>query len=312
MLKYVGKRLLWMIPVILGVAIFIFSILYFVPGDPAAMILGKEATDEEIADLRHIMKLDRPYIVQLGDFLYKTFIKFDFDESYFTGIPVMDELVVRLPRTLILGFSSMILTMLIGIPLGIIAAVHQNGMGDRICMVIALLGVSFPGFWLALLLVILFSLKLGWLPATGIDSWMSYILPVTATTINGLGGQARLSRSAMLEVIRSDYVVTARSKGLTENEVIYKHALPNALLPIITVAGSRLAHIFGGSVVIETVFSIPGVGTYMINAVNNRDYPIVRGSVLFLAIVFSLCMLLVDVAYGFVDPRIKARYANKQ
>lgn len=144
MLKYVGKRLLWMIPVILGVAIFIFSILYFVPGDPAAMILGKEATDEEIADLRHIMKLDRPYIVQLGDFLYKTFIKFDFDESYFTGIPVMDELVVRLPRTLILGFSSMILTMLIGIPLGIIAAVHQNGMGDRICMVIALLGVSFP------------------------------------------------------------------------------------------------------------------------------------------------------------------------
>lgn len=312
MLRYVGRRLLWMIPVILGVAIFIFSILYFVPGDPASLILGKEATVEEIADLRHIMKLDQPYIIQLGDFLYKTFIKFDLGNSYFTGIPVIDELKVRVPRSMTLGFASMITTMAIGIPLGIYAAVHRGQLGDSICMVIALIGVSFPGFWMALMLVILFSLKLGWLPATGIGGFKYYILPVLSSTINGIGGQARLSRSAMLEVIRSDYITTARSKGLTENEIIYKHALPNAMLPIITVAGSHLAHIFGGSVIIETVFSIPAVGTYMINAVNNRDYPIVRASVLMLAIIFSLCMLLVDVAYAYVDPRIKARYAGQK
>ncbi len=311
MLRYIFKRLLWMIPVVIGVAIFIFSILYFVPGDPAAMILGKEATDDEINDLRDVMGLNDPYIVQLGRFLFKTFIKFDFGESYFTGIPVIDELKMRLPRTMILGFASMIFTMLIGIPMGIYAAVHQNSIGDSFVMVVALLGVSFPGFWMALMLVIIFSLKLGWLPATGIGGPQYYILPVLASTIGGLGGQARLSRSAMLEVIRSDFVVTARSKGLTEREVIYGHALPNAMLPIITVAGSRLAHIFGGSVIIETVFSIPGVGTYMINAVNNRDYPIVQASVLFLAVIFSMCMLVVDIAYAFVDPRIKARYAGK-
>lgn len=299
-----------MIPVILGVAIFIFSILYFVPGDPAQIILGNDADADEVAALREAMGLDEPYLVQLFKFLSDTFLHGDLGESYFTRIPVMKELVSRIPRTLILGLSSMVLTMLIGIPLGIMAAVHQNQFADRLCMFIALVGVSMPGFWLALMLVILFSLKLGWLPATGIGGVQYYILPVLSQTIGGLGGQARMSRSSMLEVTRSDYVVTARAKGLTENEVIYKHALPNAIMPIITVAGSRLAHIFGGSVIVETVFSIPGVGSYMIDAINKRDYPIVRGSVLFLAIVFSLCMLLVDLAYGFVDPRIKAQYSS--
>ncbi len=310
MLRYILKRLLWMIPVILGVAIFIFSILYFVPGDPAEIMLGTDATPEEVAAMRAVMGLDQPYIVQLFRFLTDTFLRGDMGESYFTHIPVMKELMNRTPRTLILGFSSMILTMLIGIPLGIVAATHQNQLADRFCMVIALVGVSMPGFWLALMLVILFSLKLGWLPATGVGGPQYYILPVLSSTIGGLGGQARMSRSSMLEVIRSDYVTTARAKGLTEREVIYKHALPNAMMPIITVAGGRLAHIFGGSVIIETVFSIPGVGGYMIDAINKRDYPIVRGSVLYLAIIFSLCMLLVDIAYGFIDPRIKARYAN--
>lgn len=310
MLKYILKRLLWMIPVILGVAIFIFSILYFVPGDPAEIMLGTDATPEEVAAMRAFLGLDKPYIVQLFRFLTDTFLRLDLGESYFTHIPVMQELMARTPRTLILGFSSMILTMVIGIPLGIVAATHQNQLADRFCMVIALIGVSMPGFWLALMLVILFSLKLGWLPATGVGGPQYYILPVLSSTIGGLGGQARMSRSSMLEVIRSDYVTTARAKGLTEHEVIYKHALPNAMMPIITVAGGRLAHIFGGSVIIETVFSIPGVGGYMIDAINKRDYPIVRGSVLYLAIIFSLCMLLVDIAYGFIDPRIKARYTS--
>lgn len=311
MLKYVGKRLLWMIPVILGVAIFIFSILYFVPGDPASIILGMEASEEELADMRHFMGLDQPYIVQLGDFLVDTFVRFDFGESYFTKVPVWNELRNRLPLSVSTGFIAMTMTMLIGVPLGIYAAVHQNQMGDRVVMAVSLLGACLPGFWVGLMLVIVFSLNLGWFPATGIGTWKHYVLPITSNTIGGLGGQARLSRSAMLEVIRSDYVTTARSKGLTENEVIYKHALPNALLPIVTVAGSRLAGIFGGGVITETVFSLPGVGSYMINGVNNRDYPVVRASVLFLAIVFSLCMLLVDIAYAYIDPQIKARYTGK-
>jgi peptide/nickel transport system permease protein len=310
MSKYILKRLLWMIPVIIGVAIFIFSILYFVPGDPAQIILGQTATADEISQLRTEMGLDQPYFVQLGRFLYNTFFKFDLGFSYFTHIPVTQELINRIPRTLALGLSTMILTMLIGIPLGIMAAVHQNQLADRICMIVALFGVSLPGFWVALMLVIFFSLKLGWLPATGIGGIEFFILPVISQTFSGIGGQARMSRSSMLEVIRSDYVVTARSKGLDENEVIYKHALPNALMPIITVAGSSLAMIFGGSVITETIFSIPGVGSYMINAINSRDYPVVCGSVLFLAIVFSLCMLLVDITYGLVDPRIKAQFIS--
>jgi peptide/nickel transport system permease protein len=301
-----------MIPVIIGVAIFIFSILYFVPGDPAQIILGQYATTAEINYLRSEMGLDRPYIVQLGQFLYDTFLRFDLGESYFTRISITRELISRIPRTLGLGFSTMALTILVGIPLGIMAAVHQNRFSDRLCMVIALLGVSLPGFWLALMLVIVFSLRLGWLPATGIGGIEYYVLPVISQTFYGIGGQARMSRSSMLEVIRSDYVVTARSKGLTEMEVTYKHALPNALMPIITVVGSRLAIVFGGSVITETIFSIPGVGSYMIGAINIRDYPVVRGSVLFLAIVFSISMLMVDIAYGLIDPRIKAQYSSKK
>ena len=307
--RYIRNRLLWMIPVLIGVAVMIFSIMYFVPGDPAAIILGKEAEEWEILALRQQMGLEDPFLVQLGRFLWDA-LHLNFGESYFTGIPVIKEIAARMPRTTMLGFLSMFFTMLVGVPLGIYAATHRGQLGDSLVMALALVGVSFPAFWMALMLVLVFSLRLHWFPATGIGSWKNYVLPVLASTISGVGTQARLARSSMLEVIRSDYITTARSKGLKEREVIYKHALPNALLPILTSAGSRLAHIFGGSTIIETVFSIPGIGTYMINAVNNRDYPIVRASVLVLAILFSLVMLLVDLAYAFVDPRIKARYAG--
>lgn len=309
--RYILRRLLWMIPVILGVAIFIFTIMYWVPGDPAQLILGENGTPETIAALRENMGLNDPYVIQLGRFLKKTFIDWDFGESYFTRLSVGEELMSRLPRTIALGVSSMVLTLLVGTPLGIMAAVYQNRLPDRICMLIALIGVSMPTFWLALMLVILFSVNLGWLPAQGITGFSSYILPVVSLSFAGWGSQARLSRSAMLEVIRSDYVTTAKAKGLTQREVIFKHALRNALIPIITSAGGQLASVFGGSAVIENVFSIPGVGNYMIQAINNRDYPVVEGAVIFLAIVFAICMLLVDLGYAFVDPRIKAQYAGK-
>lgn len=310
MKKYVIKRLLWMIPVILGVTIAIFTIMHFVPGDPAVIILGSEATEAELQSKREALGLTQPFFVQLASYMKSVFLHMDFGTSYITNNSITNELLARLPRTALVGFVSMVLMLLIGIPLGITAAVHQNGFGDRICMIIALAGVSVPSFWLGLLLVIVFALKLGWLPASGIGGFQFYVLPCLASAFGGIAGLARQSRSSMLEVIRSDYVTTARSKGLSERSVIYGHALPNALIPIITVAGSHLAHIFGGSVVIENVFSIPGIGSYMVTAVNNRDYTVVTGSVIFLAVVFSLVMLLVDVIYAFVDPRIKAQYVN--
>ena len=309
--RYVLKRLLWMIPVILGVTILIFSIMYIVPGDPAQIIAGDYATEAELEELREEMGLNDPYIVQLGRYMYNVFVKLDFGDSYSTGKPVMAELLVRLPRTMIVGFTAMILSITVGVPLGVIAAVYRNGWGDRISMIIALLGISIPQFWNALMMVILFSVKLDWLPAQGIERWTCYIMPSIALCFGGLAGQARQARSSMLEVIRADYVVTARSKGLTEREVIVKHALPNALMPIITLAGSQLAHIFGGAVAIETVFSIPGIGSYLVTAVNKRDYTVIQGSVILLAVIFSLVMLLVDLVYGFIDPRIKAQFAGK-
>lgn len=297
-----------MIPVILGVTIVIFSIMHFVPGDPAVIILGTEATEAELQAKREQLGLTQPFMLQMGNYMKNVFLRFDFGNSYITNNSITKELLSRLPRTALVGFVSMVLMLIVGIPLGITAAVHQNGFGDRICMVIALIGVSVPSFWLGLLLVITFALKLGWLPASGIGGFQYYVLPCIASAFGGIASLARQSRSSMLEVIRSDYVVTARAKGLSERKVIYGHALPNALIPIITVAGSHLAHIFGGSVVIENVFSIPGIGSYMVQAVNNRDYTVVTGSVIFLAVVFSLVMLLVDVVYAFVDPRIKAQY----
>ena len=310
MLRFIGKRLLQMIPVILLVAVLIFSILFMVPGDPAQIMLGSTATQEQLQDTREKLGLNRPFIVQLGDFLYNTFIRFDLGSSYLTNAPVKVEIMKRLPRTVALGVLSMVLAFGIGIPLGIIAAVHQNGWGDRISMIIALLGVSIPTFWMALLFVLLFALKLRWFPASGIGSFEHYILPTTSLCFGGLATQARQSRSSMLEVIRSDYIVTARSKGLSQREVIFRHALPNALNPIITLAGTNLAVIFGGSIVIENVFSFPGIGQYMITAINQRDYPIVRGCVVMLAIVFAVLMLVVDICYALNDPRIKARYEN--
>lgn len=308
--RFILKRLLWMIPVILGVTILIFSIMFVVPGDPATIIAGEGATEADLIEIRDELGLNDPYIVQLGRYMYKVFFKFDFGESYSSGKSVTAELMVRLPRTIIVGFSAMLISLCVGIPLGVIAAVYRNGWGDRISMIIALLGISLPQFWIALMMVILFSVNLGWLPAQGIDTWTCYIMPAVALCFGGLAGQARQSRSSMLEVIRADYVTTARSKGLSEREVIVKHALPNALMPIITLAGSQLAHIFGGAVAIETVFSIPGIGSYLVAAINKRDYPVIQGSVILLAIVFSLVMLLVDLTYGFIDPRIRAQFTG--
>ena len=310
MTKFIVKRLLWMIPVVLGVTIFLFTLLYFVPGDPAAVILGANATEVELEAKRDELGLNATYVERLTRYTIDVFLRFDFGKSYITNTSITADMMRRLPRTMLLAVACILLSIVVGVPLGINAAVHQNGFADRACMFLALLGVSMPAFWVGLMLVLLFSLRLNWLPPSGIGGLQYYILPAIANSFAGIATQARQTRSSMLEVIRSDYITTARSKGLVERKVIYKHALPNALIPVITVAGSSFGRMLGGTLVIETVFSIPGIGSYMIGAVNNRDYPVVMGSVIFLAISFSMVMLLVDLIYAYVDPRIKAQYMS--
>ncbi len=306
--RYILKRLLMMIPVMLGIAIVIFTIMYICPGDPAASIVGIGATQVEVEAKRVELGLDQPYIIRLLQYLKQVFIDFDLGTSYFFKTPVIDGILSRMPYTLTIAFISMGLQILIGTPLGIIAATHRNGVIDRICMFTALFGVSIPGFWLALMLVVIFAVGLGALPAYGVGGIQYFILPCVANCFAGIATQARQTRSSMLEVIRSDYVTTARAKGLSEGQILFKHALPNALIPIITIVGNGMGMMLGGTVVIENVFSIPGIGNYMMNGITSRDYPIVLGGVLVLGILFSFIMLLVDIIYAFVDPRIKARY----
>jgi ABC-type dipeptide/oligopeptide/nickel transport system permease component len=310
MIRYVLKRVLMIIPVILFVAVTIFTIMYFCPGDPAKVILGGGSTQADVEILREKMGLNDPFFVQLGRFMYQTFIKFDLGNSYMSGKSVGAEIMARLPITLTFAFSAMVIQVLVAIPLGVTAATHQNSWRDRLCMLIAILGVSVPPFWLGLQLMLLFSRKLGWLPAYGIASWKGWILPIFVNGVHGIALMARQSRSSMLEVIRSDFVVTARAKGLPEKTILYKYALPNGLIPLIQVMGDSFGASLGGTVIIENVFSIPGIGQFMTNAIGTRDYAVIRGSVVVLAIAFSLVMLLVDVAFGFVDPRIKAQYQD--
>ena len=311
MFRYALNRILMMIPVVLGVTIVIFTIMYIVPGDPTISILGSQAEPWEYAALREKMGLNDMYILQLLRYLKQVYLQFDLGSSYLTGYSVTLELMERLPRTLILGFSSILVAVAVGVPLGIGSAVHQNTIRDWLPLGVALIGVSMPQFWLALMLVLVFAVKLGWLPPYGMGGIQFWILPIISGSFFGLGNFARQTRSSMLDVINSDYIVMARAKGLPERSVIYKHALPNALIPLITIMGSILAHLFGGSMLIETIFSIPGVGYFLVKSVNNRDYPAVEGGVLLLSIVFTVMMLLTDLVMAYVDPRIKAQFSSR-
>lgn len=307
--RYIGKRLLQMIPILIIVAVLIFSLMSLVPGDPVQIMLGDTATAEQIAETRASLGLDKPFLIRLGNYLVNL-VHLDFGTSYTQGTSVGKELIARFPKTFTLAFFSIIFTIVIGIPIGIRCAINANKISDKVWMFLTMLGNSMPGFWLALLLVILFSVKLNLLPSTGDKSLKYFILPVIANSIGSLADIARQTRSSMLEVIRSDYIVTARSKGLSEKDVIWKHALPNALIPIITLCGSRFGFMLGGTVIIESVFSIAGIGTYMVNGINSRDYPIVQGSIIYIAFIFAFIMLITDLVYAYVDPRIKAQYVK--
>lgn len=310
MWKYVLKRLLWTVVVCLGVAFIIFTILYFTPGDPAEMLLGTTATEAEKAAKRAALGLDQPYLVQLYKFYYQTFIKFDLGTSWLYEQPVIVQLSERLPRTILMNLASMIITVIVGFPLGISAALHQGKWQDYGLIGASMILISLPGFWVSLMCVLLFSAKLGWLPSHGIGGIEYYVLPVISAAIGGIAGNARQARSAMLEVIRADYITTARAKGQEEQRIIYKHMLPNAMLPLITMLGGRFAGIVSGSAITERIFSIPGVGLFMLNGITYRDYPIIRGCTLFFALFAAICVLLTDLCYAWVDPRIKAQYKS--
>lgn len=312
MWRYIIKRLLVTIPVLICIAIAVFTLLYFTPGDPAKMLLSSDATEEQLAEKRAQLGLDQPYIVQLGNFLVELFLHGNLGTSYQDGTPVMYQLMLRFPRTIYLALMTMILNVVIGIPLGMAAATHKNKFADYFCTTFAMLTSALPGFWIAMLFVLLFALQLGWFPAGGVDSWKGYVLPTICAGLGGIGQLGRMTRSQMLEVINADYCVTARSQGISENSILYKHALPNALIPIITSVGTHFANSLGGSVVIENVFTIPGVGQYMIEGLNARDYPVTRGGVVLLAALFCIIMLIVDLIYAFIDPRIKAQYSQKR
>jgi len=310
--RYILRRLLQMIPVILGVTILVFTILYFMPGDPVRLLLGAEPTPAQVEAKREAMGLNDPYLVRLGKYVEGIVLHFDFGKSWIYNTPVTSELLQRFPRTLTIAVICMLLQILIGTPLGIIAAVNRNGWGDRISMFIAMFGISMPNFWLALMLILFFSVKLGWLPPFGLGGIKFYILPCIANAFPGIATQARQTRSSLLEVIRSDYITTARAKGMSEFRILFKHALPNALLPVITIIGNGMGMMLGGTVVIEMIFGIPGVGWYLVGGIGNRDINVVQSSVIFLAIAFTLIMLLVDLAYAFIDPRVKARFTGQK
>ena len=310
MWKYVLKRILLMIPVILCVTILVFTIIHFTPGDAAQVIGGQTATEAELQAIRENMGLNDPYHVQLGRYMYQVFIKHDLGTAMVNKTSITNDMAQRFPYSIVLALIGITFAILVGIPLGIYSALHQNKAGDRIAMIVSMLGVSVPHFWLALMLILLFSMKLGILPAYGVGGVRFWIMPIIANCFGGIATTARQTRSSMLEVIHSDYIVTARSKGLKEKQVIFRHALPNALIPIITVAGMNFGGMLGGGLIIEQIFTIPGVGFYLTKGITQRDYYAVMGGVILLSAAFSVIMLVTDLIQAFVDPRIKAQYAG--
>ncbi len=304
MLKYVLKRLLLLIPVVLGITFIIFVVLNFAPGDPAAMILGQDATAEALAAKRAELGLDQPIIIQYIRYIAGV-LQGDFGTSWLSGYEVLPEFLHRIPYTILLGSLSMFVAVIIGIPLGIIAAIRQYHFVDYASLALALVLFSLPSFWFAMMGQILFCLTLGWLPASGVGSLSHFILPSITLGANILASQLRMTRTSMLDVIKQDYIRTARAKGADERRVVMQHVLRNGMLPVITQVGISFASCMGGSVVTETVFSIPGIGSLLINAVKGRDIPVVMGTLIFIAIFVGVINLIVDIIYAFIDPRVK-------
>jgi len=307
---YIIKRVLLLIPIVLGVTLIVFLIMHLAPGDPVRLMLGERATPETIIKVRHELGLDRPVHIQYFVWL-SNIIKGNLGNSITTGRPVLETIVERIPATLELTITSIILATIIAVFLGSISAIHRGGWIDQTTRFFALFGISMPYFWFALMLLMIFSFRLGWLPIYGrggpiwtLDGLKHAVLPVVVLSLANLALLTRLTRSTMIDILGKDYIKTARGKGLPKRVVIYKHALRNALIPIVTIIGLRLAYTFGGAVVTETVFAWPGMGRLIVQAIYQRDIPVIQGVTLMFGIIIMLANLFVDLLYAYLDPRI--------
>ena len=305
MLTYVGRRILAVVPVLIGVTLAVFSMLFLVPGDPVKIMLAEfVTTPDQIAQMRAQLHLDEPVLKQYGRFVGNA-LRGDLGISIRSRRPVAAEITENIGSTGLLALASMLVAIGLGVPLGLLAALGRNSWLDVAAMMVALLGVAMPSFWLGLLLIFVFSLHLGWLPATGGGDLLHLVMPSVALGMIAAAIIARLTRSSMLEVLGQDYVRTARAKGLGGWSVIVRHALRNALIPVVTVFGLQFGNLLAGAVIVETVFSRPGLGRLIVGGILAKDFPLVQGTVLFVAATYVLINVVVDVAYAYVDPRIR-------
>ncbi len=307
--RYIIKRLLMLIPVLLGVAFIIYAIMNVAEGDPVYQVAGPDATEEQLDALREEMGLNGSLLERYFRYIFKL-LRGDLGTSYVSKMDVMQLYLQRLPNTLKLASVAMIVAVVISVPLGIVAAVNQNSIKNTVSMILALLGLSMPNFWLGLLLMLLFSLKLGWFPSGGAEGLRSVVLPAVTVGVGLAALLTRTTRSSMLDVLRQDYLRTARAKGVSEKRVVFHHALRNALIPIITIFGVQFSNVLGGSVLAETVFAWPGVGRLVVDAIDQRDIPTVTGALIMTTMLVTVVNLIVDIVYAYVDPRIKAQYTK--
>ncbi len=311
MTKYLVGRLLATIPVLLGVSLLVSSMIFFLPGDPVQLMLTEmgssaagQMTPQQYQQIRHELGLDEPFLVHYGQYVANA-LHGDLGRSYQSNRKVLDTILEQLPATIQLTFSGLGFAILLGVSLGVAAAIKPNSIGDHLSMFFALAGVSLPEFWLALMLIFLFSFSLGWVPATGQGGIERLILPAVALGARAAATIARLTRASMLEILNQDYITTARAKGLSGRIVVLRHALKNAMIPVVTVVGLQFGNLMAGAVIIETVFARQGIGRLAVDAIRMKDFPMIQGTVLFAATAYVMANLLVDMSYAWLDPRIK-------
>ena len=309
MIQYTIKRIFQTIPVLLGVIVITFILMYMIPGDPVVSMVGERYDEQTIKKLREELKLDDPLPVQFIDYVSNVF-QGNFGKSFITGEPVMQALLVKLPNTIILAVTAMVIAIMSGLVMGLFASVNQGSVLDKVTMFFALAGISTPVFWMGILFILVFGVHLNWFPPTGFGGVEYIILPAITLGIRSAAYIARLSRAAMIEILEQDYIRTARMKRLPEWKTLFKHGFPNILIPVITLIGTDFGSYLSGAVLTESIFGWPGIGRFALEAILKRDFPVIQGTVLFMAIVFIFVNLFVDICYGFIDPRIRMENKN--
>ena len=305
MIKYIIKRLLFLIPILIGVSAIIFLLKTLTPGDPARMILGNTATEEQVNEKREELGLNDPVLVQYGRYLKNIVTKLDFGTSYKTNKPVLEEILPRLWISTKITIGAVLIGAILGVLLGIVSALKKYTWADSAVLVVSMFFQSIPEFVVGLVLILIFAVSLHLLPATGIDTWKGYIMPMLCIGLSSIANYTRITRSSMLEVLGEDYIRTARSKGQTESKITSSHALRNAMIPVAQSVGTHIGNAIGGGMVLETVFGVPGVGKYIVDAISARNYPAVLGGALIIAILLTLINLIVDISFVLIDPRLK-------